>query len=218
MTDGARSASAEEVAAPIGGRWMSLLSGSRFLAPGLVLAITFGVYSATLTYQFVYDDLGVIVNNPLVHSWRFVPRYFTEHVWGYMYPNVPGNYYRPVFLLWLLLNHSLFGLDPAGWHLTAVLAHIVVTLMVYLIASRITGNLLSSVVASLIFGIHPVHIEAVAWVSGVSEPLLAMFLLGSFLCFLRYRGSGTNRRAWLAVRLSCLLSEHWPRRRRCCSP
>ena len=202
MTDGASSVPEGEAGTRLkDNRWTSLLADSRFLAPGLVLAITFGVYSATLTYRFVYDDLGVIVNNPLVQSWRFVPRYFTEHVWGYMYPNVPGNYYRPVFLLWLLLNHSLFGIDPSGWHLTAVLAHVVVTLLVYLVARRVTGNLVSAVVASLIFGIHPVHIEAVAWVSGVSEPLLAMLLLGSFLSYLRYRESRPKQGKWLAASL-----------------
>ena len=198
MTDGASAVSREEVKA---NRWSSLLSESRFLVPGLVLAITFGVYAGTLTYQFVYDDLGVIVNNPLVQSWRFVPRYFTEHVWGYMYPNVPGNYYRPVFLLWLLLNHTLFGIDPSGWHLTAVLAHMAVTLLVYFIARRVTGNQLTALVASLIFGVHPVHIEAVAWVSGVSEPLLAMLLLGSFLSYLRFREGRPKKGKWLAASL-----------------
>lgn len=198
MTDGASAVSREEVK---DNRWTGLISESRFLAPGLLLAITFGVYAGTLTYQFVYDDLGVIVNNPLVQSWRFVPRYFTEHVWGYMYPNVPGNYYRPVFLLWLLLNHTVFGIDPSGWHLTAVLAHMVSTLLVYFIARRVTGDQLAALVASLIFGIHPVHIEAVAWVSGVSEPLLAMLLLGSFLGYLRYRESRPKQWKWLAASL-----------------
>ena len=68
----------------------------------------------------MYDDEGQIVHDIFVQHWHFVPAYFVSHVWQYFVPHLPGNYYRPVFLIWLLLNFKLFGLHAAGWHLAVV--------------------------------------------------------------------------------------------------
>src|SRR5215216_5074821 len=94
-------------------------TGMHFLVAG-VLVLTFFAFVETLRYEFVYDDVEQIVGNQGVHSWHNVPRYFTEHVWIDVYPGTTGNYYRPVFLLWLLINYSFFGANPLGWHLTTV--------------------------------------------------------------------------------------------------
>jgi hypothetical protein len=176
--------------------WMA---NSRFIVPALVVAVTFVAYMGTLRYDFVSDDVHVIVQNPFVQSWSFAPRYFTEHLWSFKTP--VGNYYRPIFLVWLAINHTLFGLNPVGYHLTTVLAHLAVTLLVFHLARRLTGDPATAAIASILFGLHPAHIEGVAWISGVSEPLLAVFLIGSFLCYLRYRDASNGRRSWLIASL-----------------
>jgi hypothetical protein len=152
-------------------------------APAIILLLTFAVYARTLTYGFVYDDQNQIVDYAFVKSWHFVPRYFTGDVWQYAYPGAAGNYYRPLFLLWLLIHFTLFGLNPLWWHLTSVAAHLVVTFLVYVLAGRLTGDRLVGLIAALVFGLHPVHIEAVAWISAVNEPLMAIFFLLSLLCY-----------------------------------
>jgi tetratricopeptide (TPR) repeat protein len=164
---------------------------------GLVLAATFVVYAATLRFEFVYDVLPQIVSNPIIQKASFLPHYFRTHVWIHTAPQDVGNYYRPLFLVWLLLNYQLFGANPMGWHATTVLAHLAATAMVYFTARRLTRNHSVGLLAALIFGLHPIHIEAVAWISGVTEPLLAVPFLGSFLCFARARESG-SRRWWAA--------------------
>lgn len=171
------------------------------VALALALALTFIAYSGALGFPFVYDDHVQIVQNPYVHSWRFVARYFTEHVWGGTSPELLGNYYRPFFLLWLRINHMTFGLAPWGWHLSSVLAHCGVTLLVYVLAARTLGERWVSVLAALIFGLHPVHSEAVAWVSGATEPLMGGLLIGSFLCYLKKRDGGNRANSWLAASL-----------------
>jgi tetratricopeptide (TPR) repeat protein len=175
--------------------------GGAHLTVWLALALTFLAYVGTLSYQFVYDDTQQIVSNRFLTSWRYVPRYFTEHVWGHQNPNAQGNYYRPLFLFWLFVNRSLFGLQPAWWHLTTIAAHLCVTFLVYLLVRRMAGDKLTAGIAALLFGLHPVHVEAVAWVSGVTEPLLALLLIPSFLCYLNYRERTDNRRLWLAASL-----------------
>src|SRR5690349_17865714 len=140
----------------------------------MVFALTFAAYAPTLRYQFVHDDRGQIVENPAVHSWAAVPTYFTAQVWAGVMPEEVGNYYRPLFLMWLRINNVIFGNHAWGWHLTTVLAHILATLLVYLLACRLGVGREVSLAAALLFGLHPAHIEAVAWISGVTEPLLAI--------------------------------------------
>ncbi|MFZ3264955.1 MAG: tetratricopeptide repeat protein [Terriglobales bacterium] len=159
----------------------------------LACGITALVYVATLSFGFVYDDIPQILKNPAVHSWRFVPQYFTSHVWAAIYPNTSGNYYRPLFLLWLKVNYALFGTKAVGWHLTSVACHVIATWLVFRIAQQLTGDRLTAFLAALIFGLHPAHVENVAWISGVSDPLMACFLFGSFSAFL----SALERRAAL---------------------
>jgi protein O-mannosyl-transferase len=181
---------------------VKFLADSRLTLPAPVLAATFLVYAGTLGFGFVYDDQGQIVRNLFIQSWHYVPRYFTSHVWSYLYPGNVANYYRPLFLIWLRANHALFGLEPAGWHLTSVLAHLVVTLEVYWLGVRLLEDRISAAVASALFGLHPIHVEAVAWVSGVTEPLVAALVLASFLAYLRAHGRGRKQWPWWAASLA----------------
>ena len=185
------------------GRWRNtLLAAGPWAAVSLILLATFLVYSNTLGFKFVYDDRGQILANVQVHAWRYVPHYFLERVWSFAYPGIHGNYYRPLFLLFLLLNYKIFGPYAAGWHLVSVAAHMGVTYLVYLLARRLTVDKGTALIAALIFGLHPVHIESVAWISGVTDPLLALFLLPAFLCYLNARERTAHRRSWLAGSLA----------------
>ncbi|HEX8088494.1 MAG TPA: hypothetical protein VF762_06545, partial [Blastocatellia bacterium] len=163
------------------------------------LVLTFVAYAGTLSYDFVYDDQSQIVRNPNIASWKFAPLYFTQHVWSHLQVKLMGNYYRPVFLLWLLLNNTLFGLNAAWWHLATVVIHVAATFMVYLLARRLSKDAVVAAIATLIFGLHPAHIEGVAWVSGVTEPLLALFLIPSFLFYLNWREARPKARLYLAA-------------------
>src|SRR5205807_9067530 len=81
------------------------------------------------------------------------------------------------------------ALNPSGWHLTSVLAHATATLLVFRLAYRLCANRTGAVITALIFGLHPVHVQSIAWISGVTDPLLAVFLLGSFLQYLAFRAT-----------------------------
>src|SRR5579862_7569632 len=111
-----------------------------WLGCAVALLLVFIVYVPTLRYQFVHDDRGQIVENPFVHSWHAVPAYFTAQVWAGVSPEDLGNYYRPLFLLWLRVNSVIFGDRPWGWHFTTVLVHLVTTFLVYLLAWRFVAD------------------------------------------------------------------------------
>jgi len=167
-----------------------------------VCALTFLTYLGTLRFQFVHDDRGQIVGNPAVQSWHAVPGYFSAHVWAAVGPTFLANDYRPFFLLWLRINDAVFGPHVAGWHFTTVLAHVAASYLVILLAQRIFRDWPTALFSGLIFGLHPVHIEAVAWISGVPEPLLATFLISAYLCWLRSRETAGRSAVWLVASLA----------------
>jgi protein O-mannosyl-transferase len=167
----------------------------------LILLATLATYIGTLWYEFVYDDDGQIVANSYIQYWRHVPRYFISQVWAQLFPRAGGNYYRPLFLLWLRLNDAWFGLRPEGWHATAILLHLIATLLVYLVARKLTTKISVAAFTALVFGMHPIHAEVVAWVSGATESLCAVFVLAGFLAYLKSRDN--NRAIWMTI--SCVL-------------
>jgi Flp pilus assembly protein TadD len=171
------------------------------ILPTAILAATFLSYVATLVLGFVFDDHILIVTNDSIRSWRYFPGYFTSHIWSFRYPHLLANYYRPLFLTWLRLNDMLFGLHPWGWHLTSVLAHLAVTYLVYRLCLKLTRDGWVAGVAALIFGLHPVHAEAVADITSIQEPLSTLFILGALLTFCRGRESGSEIH-WLAGSLA----------------
>jgi Flp pilus assembly protein TadD len=164
----------------------------------IVLALTALVYLDTARYQFTYDDRAQIVENSALRSWSYAPRCFVEHVWQPIYPD-ERRLYRPLFTLYLLVNYQMFHLNPVGWHLLMIVWHMLAALLVFMLARRLLRDDMMALIAALIFGLHPAHIEAVAWISAVPEPMIACFMLGSLLAYLRWRDGGiTNGEATAA--------------------
>ncbi len=170
-----------------------------------VLFITAVTYLGTIRFGFVYDDFQQIQTNPFLRSWRFVPQYFVSSVWKQLFPFDPGNYYRPMFLVWARLNYSVFADRPLGWHATASALHVLVTALVFFVVRKMTGRSTAAWLTALIFGLHPIHHEVVAWVSGTTESLFAAMFLTAFLAYLRAREAANregSKAVWLPV--SCV--------------
>jgi protein O-mannosyl-transferase len=155
----------------------------------VVCVVAWLVYARTLTFGFVYDDVPQVLKNPAIQNWHYLPQYWTSHVWAAIYPNSTGNYYRPLFLLWLRLNYVIFGDKPMGWHATSVLCHVAATLLVFRLAQHLTRDRAIAFVAALLFALHPAHLENVAWISGITDPLMACFVLGSCVAYIKFSES-----------------------------
>jgi len=171
----------------------------------LVLGISALTYIATLNYSFVYDDYVVVVNNPLVHSWSYLPTLLAGKAWveagGHTAAGLV-NYYRPGFMIWSLLNYSLFGTHAWGYHLLTVLVFLADVAVLYLIVRQLTGSVRTAALASAIFGVHPVHVEAVAWFNG-GEPLYCLPFFVGFYAYLRAREG--NAAKWMALSSVCFV-------------
>jgi tetratricopeptide (TPR) repeat protein len=183
---------------------MRTTAPSGFWIPALVILFTVAVYLPALENQFVVDDSDQIYYNQSRLNLQSIPQYFASDVWSYLTAQ-HSNYYRPFFLVWLMINYQLLGLSPVLWHASAILVHVAATLLVYLLARRLLDDRMLAGLAALLFGVHPAHVESVAWVSGATEPLFAVPLLACLLLHMKARdGSGTARaRWWRAGALLC---------------
>ena len=163
-------------------RWLLTLLG----------LITCVLYSSALSFEFVWDDLPQIVNSPIVRSWSNLSRAFGTDLWYHTARH--QVYYRPLFVAWSMLNYSLFGLRPWGWHLSSILLHVAATASVFWLARKLRLEYWTAALAALIFAIHPIHIEPVVWVSAASDTMVAMFVALAFIAFLNGREPARNAR------------------------
>lgn len=171
--------------------------GARLLL--LALVVTALAYLGTLRFSFVYDDGPQIINNPTLNSWSYLPHLFTEHSWKFLFPDWAGNYYRPLFMTWLLINRKLFGFYEPAWHATTVLIHLLATWMSFVVARQLLRNATLAGFVAVLFGLHPIHVEGVAWVSGVTEPLMALFALAAFWAWIKSEREPNHRILYQAL-------------------
>lgn len=142
-------------------------------------------YVNSLANNFVYDDAQQILENPYVHSFRYLGRIFGTTVWSFEGAQGVTNYYRPLMTFVYLIGYKMYGRIPFGFHLMNLALHVGVVLLVFLVTERLFHDRLVSLVASGLFALHPIHTESVAWIAGITDLELSFFFLLTFLFYLR---------------------------------
>jgi tetratricopeptide (TPR) repeat protein len=148
----------------------------------------------TLWNYFASDDLEQVLNNPFIKHFRNLSSAFTSSVWSFTAGDIVFTvdpYFRPVFSSLFIINYALFGTSPWGWHLVNVLIHASVTLVVFVVAREVIERQWVAGLTAGLFAVHPAHAESIAWVSGVTDPLMTLLLLPAFFFYLRFRRRGT---------------------------
>jgi protein O-mannosyl-transferase len=167
--------------------------------PGLaligILLLTFIVYLPSLGNGFTnWDDDAYVTGNPLVARPRVVDVLITP---------VAGNYH-PLTVLSLALNYQLSGYQPASYHWLNLLLHLANTGLVFAFVWMLSRRRFWTATAtSLFFGIHPMHVESVAWIAERKDVLYALFYLLGLIAYLRYLER--RRWAWFAVCLAAFV-------------
>jgi protein O-mannosyl-transferase len=168
---------------------------------GLVVAAVLIAYGNALANGFVWDDLYLVVGNPAIKDWTRAPRLFTSD----LFPGgMASGYYRPLQALTYLVDYRSWGLAPFGFHLTNVALHATVAVLLYRVGVRVLGSAFAALAAALLFALHPLHVEAVAYVAGRADPLAAACMLVAVLGFLR--GDGRGRVVSVAAFCAALLA------------
>ncbi|HTR45401.1 MAG TPA: tetratricopeptide repeat protein [Thermodesulfovibrionales bacterium] len=165
--------------------------------------MTFLIYLSSLRNDFIreWDDKTYVYNNPHIRSFDFD---FIKWAFSDFYQ---ANWHP---LTWIShgLDYAIWGLNPAGHHLTNIILHASNTALVVLISARLIercregtapgealarlkgqGILIAAGVTGLLFGLHPIHVESVAWVAERKDLLCALFFLLSVTTYLKYSGA-----------------------------
>ncbi|HET6514936.1 MAG TPA: tetratricopeptide repeat protein [Thermodesulfovibrionales bacterium] len=158
----------------------------------LIIVISIAVHFNSLFNGFVFDDTSQVLNNPWLKSPKFIPKIFTSNVWGF--EGRETSYYRPMTHIIYMVTASVFGFNPWGFHLVNVLFHTGTSILLFLIGSRVLKQDISPsnsflifppFVAAVLFSVHPIHTEAVAWIAGMPDLSSTFFVLGSFYLYIR---------------------------------
>ncbi len=160
----------------------------------LLFLLAFLPYLNTLFNDFVYDDHLQVVENPYVHSFRFLRQIFTTTVWSFQGAQGVTNYFRPLMTLGYLLTYKIAGPIPFGFHLVNLVLNAIAVLLVFYLLRSFSGERVALIGAAL-FALHPIHSESVAWIAAVTDLELTVFYLATFLLFLNLPEASHKLRA-----------------------
>ncbi len=200
-------------------------SDRRFwLLSALLVAATLAVYLQATRFDFVMvDDPVYVGDNEHVREGLSVGNL------GWAFTTFRDGNWFPLTWISLMLDASIYGLWPGGYHLTNVLLHTANVLLEFATFARMTRQVLPSAVVAALFAIHPLHVQSVAWIAERKDVLSMLFGLGSLYAYVA--SAQTERRRWLLlsvllflcslcakqtfVTLPCvfLLLDVWPLRR-----
>ncbi len=164
----------------------------------LIIGLAVVLYLPTINYDFVYDDYTLIVNNHDIQEFN------VESIKTLFFNRNTVNFLPARMFVYALIYHYN-QLNPVPYHIVNIILHALNSLLVFGITCLIAGGMgrngkgaetagavFAGVVAALIFAAHPLHVEAVTWVSGLKDVLSTFFCLAGFIAYLTYRIKGDS--------------------------
>ena len=147
----------------------------------LLIASTLLVYAPIKDFQFInYDDNLYVTSNP------WVKQGLTWQSARWAMTTLEAAFWHPLTWLSHMLDTQLFGLNPAGHHVTNLLLHLVNVLLFFWVLHQMTGALWPSALVAALFALHPLNVESVAWVAERKNVLSTLFWLLTMAAYLRY--------------------------------
>ncbi len=153
------------------------------------------VYFPTFSFGFTDLDDSIFIRD--FHEYNENLQNLVTSFSRGVFSATKDSYYRPLFLDTMILNYQASGLNEAGYHIVNVLFHLVSVLLLYKLFRRLNVKELHAFMLCLLFAIHPVLSEAVAWIPGRNDTLLAIFTLSFFITSINY--SETGKPKWLGL-------------------
>ncbi len=159
----------------------------------ILLAATFAAYALAPWSGFIWDDHKAIERGRLISSLANVPRLYVNDTMfnsdgGAFASTATVDTYRPLTMTTLFVDRAIYGLHPAGFHITNILLHLACVLLTWAIARAIGVRDRLALAAALIFAVHPAISEGVHWINGRSDPLCVALFLAAVSMWLRGNG------------------------------
>jgi len=161
----------------------SSLTNLDFVICLLLAAVTLAIYWQTRHFEFLYFDDQLFVSHfPNLKAGLT----YKNIVWAFTSTILETNYWVPLTWISFLLDYEIYGLDAGGFHITNVLFHASNTVLLFILLRKITGSLWQSAFVAALFGLHPLHVESVAWVTERKDVLSTFFFLLALLSYSKY--------------------------------
>lgn len=152
----------------------------KFILILLLAAISFSVYFNSLHGEFLIDDQSAILNDARVHN---LNNFFHQH-----FRIGPGIFWFTA----TAINWHLSGTNPFAYHLLNVLLNTICVVLLFILCNALFGDIVLSFLSCLIFALHPIHTEAVSWISGGHYVLSSLFYLAAMIYFVKSNRSILN--------------------------
>ncbi len=150
----------------------------------VIFAVGLLIFWPGVEGEFIYDDHVDIRN---------VDNVFTPGAWPKLFVTASAQLYRPVKYLSYYLDNLWFGWNPTGWHWQSFLWHALNGVFVYALARRFAASAIAAAVGAIWFAIHPVHAEAVVWISSRASLQSTFGVLLLLWCYIRWREAGRKQ-------------------------
>ncbi|MDD4979993.1 MAG: tetratricopeptide repeat protein [Candidatus Omnitrophica bacterium] len=167
------------------------------------MALGLTIYSNSLSKKFIWDDEFLVKDNTYIRNLVNIKEIFTKDI-GAGAENIYYSY-RPVQTLTYMLDYSLWKLNLKGYHFTNIVLHILAALAFYWLCNTLFADKVISFIASSLFVAFPLHTEAVSYVSGRADSLAALFLLLSFIFYIKSNPKNATGR-YIIVLLAYILA------------
>ena len=145
--------------------------------PALVISLLLTLATLAVFWQLASHDFVSIDDNIYVTANPYVQSGLTPNGFIWAFKTYEAEFWHPLTWLSLMADSQIFGRNPAGFHLTNLLLHIINTLLLFFFLRKATGNLWQSGFAAALFALHPLHVESVAWIAQRKDVLSTFFWL-----------------------------------------
>ena len=168
------------------------------LGVAIIVFVAFAVYFPSLHGGFIFDDELYVTNQKIIFN--------SDALYQFWFTANTVDYY-PVYNTVLWIEWRLWGMKPTGYHIVNLVLHIAESLLIWLILRKL--SIIGAFLAAVIFVVHPVNVESVAWITQLKDMLALLFFLLSILWYLKAEflsppqkslySSGAGRWYWLSL-------------------
>jgi hypothetical protein len=149
----------------------------------LIIALGFTAYTNSLNGKFLYDDSLLIETNPSIKNPSEILHSFKETLFKGVGRST--TFYRPLQMASYVINYMVCQLDVRGYHLVNILLHIAVALSIFWLVFVLFNNNILALITTALFVVHPIHTEAISYISGRCDPLASLFILLFMISYIK---------------------------------